>query len=508
MRFGMGVDSVLQEAKGDAIKFTEEVTGKPGQEIKASFLMIESQEQLMEEMNLSISVSARYLAAEGSAKMKLAQSSAVNEYSSYVLVKAIVKNSPRYMESIRLTDPAKEAYLNDPNQFVLAYGDTYIDEIYGGGEMFGLLTFNCRDESSKQSLQADLRVSVNAGFAGGSLDASFTDCVKKHSRTSELSINCWLSGGKGLVNPSNLGELTKLYKDFNASAAENPVDYRVTLKPYGALLPPGKPWASQEVRRDTMESCGSLVVRALQLRSRIDYVLGNRNQFEPFGEEDLRKARAANEKLLPAVAARAEACSADVTQCSLDGIEPVMIDLPKRKVTVNPLATKWDEVLKLDAVKDFFSPTYLPGTSIEDVQPCGDGRFKLFFDKLKPVSGIFWHPRVGPNAFVVYGPIFAEYEKRGHCEGAFGFPTGDIFIMPWGAPSGGVLVPEATGKDLICYFENKKVLWWEAATNKVSDNDPNPIKVVVQRPSIPELGPTILTPSQEGPKIFGPRRGR
>jgi hypothetical protein len=461
MRFGMGVDSITEEVRGQALVFQGEQQDPLAQIVKASVRMVESQSDLMEAMNISAGLSARYGLAEGDLKVELATQHAVNEYSLSMLFKAEVNNAPRTMVNPVLTADAATMYRRDPNRFRDIYGDTYIDEIYGGGELFGLFVFNTRDENSRSDLKLALDVSIGTFLAGGDLKASFQNTINRHSRTATMQIWALLSGGAGLTNPRDLDDLGNLYSDFNRSVAAHPIDYRASLKEFKYLpLPETETWLNQVVRRDTIERCGHMVIEGIALRAKLDYVLANPGQFEPFDRDALEAMRVANLEAMRQSSRRANDCAADLKECNLIGIDPVRPVIPRRLASTNPLATKWELLLQNDEAREFFSEGYLEGAGIDGVQHANGGIYKFFVRDGRAIAGIFWHRDISETAIGVYGPIFAEYHSRDHCQGRLGFPTKDVEPLAWGK-----------GPNRICSFQNGH-LWFDSETGVVSDKAP------------------------------------
>src|SRR6516225_4531545 len=139
MRFGMGVDKSSGLVRGQAIVFDGIDRETGGQNIpEAEVVMIESQENLQEELNISLNGSFQLaFEASGDLKTQLVQKHAVTDSSVYMLFKAVVANPPAFMINPRLTDQAAAIYQRDPEQFRQIFGDVYIDTVIGGGEFFG-----------------------------------------------------------------------------------------------------------------------------------------------------------------------------------------------------------------------------------------------------------------------------------------------------------------------------------------------------------------------------------
>jgi hypothetical protein len=310
MRFGMGVDSQTETVCGEALKFSGTTDAQAGQRVTSSFKKIDSQESLMESMKLSVSASLSYGLASVDAKMSFASEHAVNDYTVYLLLQASVINPARHMVAPELTDEALAVFKRGPEEFRQTYGDTYIDEIYGGGEFFGLFMFHTHDETTKTSISADLDMSIGTALSGGSISASFQSTVQKKSRRASTDIKTIMTGGAGLQNPKNIDELVALYAAFNAEVLRHPVDFRVGLKEFKYLpLPPGRTWAEQLVRRETIESCGRNVVEGIKQRSKLEYILRYPAEFEKFDEVALRAKLKEVNAVLPKWASRARECA-------------------------------------------------------------------------------------------------------------------------------------------------------------------------------------------------------
>lgn len=171
MRFGMGVDQSSGLVRGQAIIF-DSIDRETGGQVapEAEVLMIESQESLREELNISVNGSFQ-LAFEASADLKtqFAQKHAVNDSSVYMLFKIVVRNPPAFMVNPRLADQAAAIYQRNPEDFRQLFGDVYTDTIIGGGEFFGLFIFTTQDTSSQKDVSAELNVSIGNFLEGGQI---------------------------------------------------------------------------------------------------------------------------------------------------------------------------------------------------------------------------------------------------------------------------------------------------------------------------------------------------
>ena len=462
VRFGVGLDQITQDVRGEAIAY-ERITSESGGQIvpAAGVVLIETQEAFMNSLNISVAASVRYGTASMDASMSFAESHAVNDHKLCMLFKVQVANPPKHMVAPQLTDEAKSVYIRDPEQFRAIYGDVYVDEIYGGGMFLGFFEFETRDERSKTELGGKLHGAVGGFLAGGEISASFDSTIQEFKGKTNMSITVQMSGGSGLENPSTLDELKELYQHFNAAARDNPVDYQASLKEFKYLpLPPGSSWVEQAVRRDTIETCGRYVIDSLSMRSNVDFILKYPDQFEwPSNDPNvdaLNAYRGQLDERLAKWARRATACTNNIDQCAIapDEQPPMLPTLPPRKEDSDPLNGKWEDIKHHDdRAKPYFNSVFLEGTLNDDYERGPrDGRYKIFKSAGNPIAGIFWQANIG--AFVVYGGLFAEYLRRDLCNGPLGYPTSDE--EPYG------------DQDRISYFQGG-LLWWDHTSAVVSD---------------------------------------
>jgi hypothetical protein len=479
MRFGMGVCSLTQEVRGQALVFDEISVGQGGQKVKAEVVRVDSQQSLMESLNISVGASVRYGLFSADATMDFAKEHAVNDTCISLLLKATVQNPPKFMVRPRLTDEARELYLRDPEQFRQIYGDSYIDEIYSGGRFFGLLSFFLHEETSRTSVSATLDASYGTMFSGGGVNAAFNSTIQDVSKQSQLKIYAWMDGGAGIENPSDIAGLQRVYANFNQQVLNNPIDYQASIKEFRLLpLPAGPLWAEDLARRSMIEACGRYMVDAITHRRRIEDILAHPEQFENPSLDDLKRKRDEIDVAMSQYANRANACvnakaEAVGSACTLAGIEPIPVaPWPKKIRVVEPLQGKWEEVLSTGSrALPFFKRENDPKRGNPPgweyaAGPRG-GRYWLFKESgtENTVGGIFWHPDHG--AHIVYGRIFQEYLQRGHCEGLLGYPKTDELAL-------NELYLGADPLVRISQFENG-VLLWDKQASQLADRLPRSI---------------------------------
>jgi hypothetical protein len=504
LRFGVGADSLLDEARAEALDFNSVTDAGGGQESTAYMKLITTQQSLVEALDVSVSASVRYGLASVDARMKFAEEHAVNDSSVYLLLHASTTNPPKTMVVPKLKPDAVATYERDPEEFRRVYGDSFVDVVYDGGDLNVLFMFRTHDESSKQAISASLRGSVGNFIAGGSVTAEFNRSVEEAKKSSEMEIRAFISGGRGVVNPAGMDDAIELYKQFNRQVAQAGVAYKATLKPWEYLpLPPGPTWAETLARRDTIEHCGMYVLQAIQDRSRIDYILANDHEFVDPDLDALKAAREQINALIPLCAQRAKACTDDLAQCSLEGIAPQAVTWPARVEARDPLTAKLLELKHDSRARPYFSPDNQVGKPEEDYDqnPNRDGRWMIFYDHKdtgRPVAGVFWTPET--QAHVVYGGIFAHYWQKGHCQGPLGYPKSDEEAL-----SG---MFHGDGADRVSFFENGAI-WWDAQSGATSEDLESSIALerVQDALTTVEIG-SLLEPAPEAPAFEVARQGQ
>ncbi|MFI5825483.1 LGFP repeat-containing protein [Streptomyces rishiriensis] len=460
----MGVDSLLQQARGEAIVFDGTSDAVGGQTTSADFRIITTQQQLVEALEVSVSASVRYGLASGDARMQFAEQHAVNDASVYLVMHARAENAPRHMTGARLKPEAETIYRNDPEAFRRSFGDSYIDEIYTGGALTVLYMFHTRDESSKRDLSASLRASVGGFMAGGDISASFSSTVQTAQKASDLEIKAFISGGRGVLNPTNLNETIELYRHFPDTVLNAGTPYSATVKPWAELpMPPGPTWVETLVRQDTIETCGKNVLQAIQARSQLQHILDHPQQYINPDLPALEQARRQVNAMIGQWAQAAHACNQDITKCSLEGLAFPVIPWPKRQETSDPLGSKIAEVQAHDSRAAWFVSNFAGLLDRQyDTDPHREGRWAIATQDGKPTGGVFWTPETG--AHIVYGTIFARYLELDLCQGRLGYPVSDeSFLDP-------AQFPRHEG-DRISMFEHGS-LWWDAQTGAVAEGVP------------------------------------
>ena len=205
----------------------------------------------------------------------------------------------------------------------------------------------------------------------------------------------------------------------------------------------------------------------VQLRNKIDYILEHQDQFLPdYDFISLQDKREVLDTRLTEWLNLARKCRDNIDACNPGAIKSnPAISWPEHVQVFDPLQEKWDYILThwLPEQRYWFKEDFHPRNIYPEYTytEIGGGKFWIFYKKYgqknEPISGIFSHPKYGTHA--VWGSIFTEYFKRGHCEGTLGYPKTDEEYV------------SGSDGDRINIFE-KGLLWWDKQTGKVSDKSP------------------------------------
>lgn len=464
--FGSGVDSSVEDIRGTAVIPTAPATlpGASGAEVTYMTKIVESQRDFEQSLGVSAAMSLNYgFVAGGNAKVDFAQSSTLNEYSLCILVSVQVKNPVLMMNGVRLTDEAKSLYAQNPEAFKQRFGDSYVNGVLTGGEMFGTIVIHTKSATEKSALAASLHASGHFGLTSATLDVSMHENVSNATKDSDTSVFVHTSGYTFEKYPQNPGELLDCAAVFpgKVKSSGQAMAYAMDLAEYKYLdLPAGPNLYDLQNRDDVIRYCSQLKSDALSWIATINYIRGNPQVYTDANAEKLHQYEVQLNALLDTIHGRVSSCFNDWRQCAFgrdDLVLPVM-DLPQAvKPQITPIAAKY----ALTGGRNGFL-----GTQVTDEMPCMDGQGK--YQKFQ-YGAIFWHQRFG--AFEVHGTIYGRYKVLNCEQGALGYPTSDERS-------------EANSVNRYNTFQNGSI-HWDHATNVAKEQvNPRLSPVIFERPKL------------------------
>jgi hypothetical protein len=331
--YGSGVDTSAEDIRGTAVIPTDpkNLSGASGADVTYMTHVVESQRQFEESIGVSAAMSLNYgFVAGGSAKVDFAQSNALNEYSLCVLVSVQVKNPVLLMNNVHLSQEAKDLYARNPESFKRRFGDSFVNGLLTGGEMFGMIVIQTKTQSQKSSLSMSLHASGNFGLASASLDFSMQHSVSEATQNSDASVFVHTSGYTFDRYPRTVDELLEDASVFPARVTQSGhgTPYAMDLMEYRLLdLPDGPNLFDLQNREEVIQFCAKLKAEALSKRATIGYIRANPKRFPQADQAKLAKYEGLLNALLDRIHQRVSGCFNDWKQCAFgtdDLVLPVM----------------------------------------------------------------------------------------------------------------------------------------------------------------------------------------
>lgn len=263
-QLGWGWDSTLEEAKPNVcVEF--EPASEGAQTVNMSINEVSSQSELLEKMDLSATASVKAMVSiEG--KASFAKEVSVNSSSSSFLVRAAIDNGydytapakpgraaspPRPSFWTRLfggTEPAAEdapgtklrltpwalKLAQRPDNlasFRNQCGDSFIQAIYGGAELYGLVTI----ESSTRDASEKFSEEVSGSYSFFQASEKFESDIRAIDTNATINVTFFQLGGSGGAIASDRQGFVDKLKGLTREAADNPKHTRIAVMPYARL---------------------------------------------------------------------------------------------------------------------------------------------------------------------------------------------------------------------------------------------------------------------------------
>ena len=238
---GMGFNSKTLVFPGTALTFPP---GSPdpaetGQVVQGHAVIINSHEELMDRIGVSVAVSGRYGLAAASAKVDFSKATGFNSSSTFVLAEAAVRNPIVRGKNFMLT-PAADTLLNgqhNPDGFKTAFGDSFVRGIKSGGEFFAVFRLTSMKQETQQTLASSLAGEINGLFVEGSFRAAFNTAHDDQNERSEVEISFYQAAGSGVTAQItlNVDDIMTRLKNFPAIARDNPFPFKAEIATYDTI---------------------------------------------------------------------------------------------------------------------------------------------------------------------------------------------------------------------------------------------------------------------------------
>jgi hypothetical protein len=263
-QLGWGWNSTLEEAIPNiCVEF--EPASEGAQTVNMTISEVSSQSELLEKMDLSATASVKAMVSvEG--KASFAKEVSVNSSSSSFLVRATIDNGYDYAapartkatrpaeqpsfwgrwfgepagdseeqtgSKLRLTDWALDLARSDDNleAFRAQCGDAFVQAVYGGAELYGLVTI----ESSKKNANKEFSEEVTGSYSFVHAGEKFEESIRAIDADAKISVTFFQLGGSGGAIASDRAGFVEKLKNLPAETAKNPKHTRLAVMPYAQL---------------------------------------------------------------------------------------------------------------------------------------------------------------------------------------------------------------------------------------------------------------------------------
>jgi hypothetical protein len=309
---GMGFNSTTLEFPGTALTFTETNPdpNESGQVVSAHAVIINSHEELMQQIGTSIGVSGRYGLSSASAKVDFSKSTGYNSTSTFVLAKASVVNPIVRGVNFRLTDAAEPLNrANTLDAFKTAFGDSFVRGIKTGGEFFAVFRLTAKRTATQQMLAVAVAADINGIVAGGGFNGKFTSASQNEQDSAEVEVSFYQAAGSGATASVTLevNEILQRLKNFPAIARDAPMPYKVEIAAYDTIPILGPTLQELENFNISLQQDEALKLDYIKLKNDVDFALSHPEFFDNLPTRtELQKQSGLYVQLINAVMAHQE----------------------------------------------------------------------------------------------------------------------------------------------------------------------------------------------------------
>lgn len=210
----------------------------PGQQVSASITIVNTHDQLMEQLGMSFEAQGRYGFFSASAKASFSSSTNFNSSSTFVVAKCIVKNPFQRGDNFHVKQEAQDL-LNSHNVegFKKAYGDSFVRGLQTGGEFYAVIRITSISQSMQTKLGVTLQAEMNGLVASGGFQAEYNKSMESESTRSEYSATMFQRAGTGAdISPVvEISDLIERYKNFPGIALKSAFPYETEIATYDTL---------------------------------------------------------------------------------------------------------------------------------------------------------------------------------------------------------------------------------------------------------------------------------
>lgn len=359
---GRGVNTDTGQVFGSALTFDPpQVALGTGQQVRFVLESVSSSQDLAEKLKVGASAAFKAEAWGVSAEFGLANSTDVNRYYTYALMRCTVVNAPVVLRNPQFTPAAKDLLVQGGWEgFAEAYGWEYVEGLVQGGSYYGLIEV----QTSSTAEQNNVKAKLSGHYGPFSASADFERDLRELQKTAAVNVSVTRSGGSGAVVRSDLAGMLEEARNFPQTALAHPVpitaltvDYRRTV-PLPPIPPPNS--LQRQHQRAVLQDLGRSYLRLRDYKANLEFVLSRPlvefDQYRDLPVDQVRAARQEFEKALGFVlnelddiVRRGAACAADAGQCAAYTRSLPLVDLPTIEGDLLSLKQLEEKVAALEA---------------------------------------------------------------------------------------------------------------------------------------------------------------
>ncbi|WIM99629.1 hypothetical protein ACTOB_003289 [Actinoplanes oblitus] len=311
--------------------------GQPreGQGVASGIDSITEVSELHQSFGVDVDVSASYLTASASAKMKYTREFDSSTYSMYVVIWVRVDDSfQQFDEPVLHQDATELLKTRNSTRFHERFGDYWISGVSYGGEFFATYQITATSEEQREEMAAQVHAAFNGVITSAELNVSIDAKSKDSHNRVEVRL---VEFRQGAVTHADLDleAVKETARAFPQLVREKPYPYRVKLEAYEALRLPTDDFDfyQNQKQSDVLADLARKRLEFLKLRDDIRYILANPQDFmnvdgSEVGKPELTKTYNDVVDQLNSLATDASACSRDASACRFTQAEVAKYVLP------------------------------------------------------------------------------------------------------------------------------------------------------------------------------------
>jgi hypothetical protein len=289
MDYGVGVDSPSLRARNVAVTGTQsQIPMSSGDTLSYIMQQIESQTELQTTLGISAEANGGIGLFSGSARMEYAENSKIQRQSVFVVVRIRVLQAFTQIKQPSIEKSAADLLAQgnpeDMQRFQERYGDMFVRGLVTGGQFFGLIEIETKDDNDKKTVKAGVKAAYGPFGGSGNFSEEFTRTVKNRS----VLVTCYIEGGQDSPLPVSVDQLMEAARTWPGTVRGNSVPYDALLDPYSILPLPKLPnFVTLQHQKDVLTQCAQFRNEDLMALANIDYIKAKPNEFVGVGNYQL-----------------------------------------------------------------------------------------------------------------------------------------------------------------------------------------------------------------------------